>query len=258
PLRRACLLVGLCALLCLPALAADRSRVKAVDYVIDAEIVPKTHRLSARAKIKFVAGDDTNFASFELNNGLRITKVLDANGRTLSAERITQDNAVRISFPTTMAKGSSSTLTFDYEGPLASADDSPVEGLKLAYIGEDTAYLLYPARWFPITNYGIDRFTATIYVTAPSNFVVIGSGAAGPTKAGGAGKSVTPFAWQKPSFPGSIFAGPFQESAFGPIKVYFSAGKKQFASAYAETASKELEYFSTLYGPPPAGGGLNL
>src|SRR5262249_43529920 len=126
-------------------------------------------------------------------------------------------------------------------------------GLKLAYIGEDTAYLLYPARWFPITNYGIDRFTATIYVTAPSNFVVIGSGAAGPTKAGGAGKSVTPFAWQKPSFPGSIFAGPFQESPFGPNKVYFSRGKKPFASAYAETANKELEYFSTLYGPPPRG-----
>lgn len=258
PLRRALLFVGLCASLCLPALAADRPRVKAEDYVIDAEMVPKTHRLTARAKVKFTALEDTNFASFELNNGLRITKVLDEKGKPLTAERVTQDNAVRISFPTTLAKGSSSTLTFDYEGPLANADDSPVEGLQLAYIGEDTAYLLYPARWFPVTNFGIDRFTATINITAPNNFLVIGSGATAPAKPGPMGKNITTFSWQKPSFPGSIFAGPFQESAFGAVKIYFTAGKKQFASAYADSANKELEYFSSIFGPSPAGGTLKV
>ena len=118
PLRRAVLLIALCASLFLPALAADRSRVKAIDYTIDAEIVPKTHRLAAKAKVTFTALDDTNFASFQLNNALRITKVLDANGKVLTAERITQDNAVRISFPTSMPKGSNSTLTFEYEGHL--------------------------------------------------------------------------------------------------------------------------------------------
>jgi hypothetical protein len=259
PLRRAVLFIGFCASLCLPAMAADRPRVKAQDYVIDAEIVPKTHRLSARAKVTFSAIEDTNFASFELNNGLHITKVTDDKGKPLTAERVTQDSAVRISFPTTMAKGSSSTLTFEYEGPLANADDSPVEGLKLAYIGEDTAYLLYPARWFPVTNYGIDRFTAAINITAPNTFLVIGSGATGPAKPGAApGKNVTSFAWQKPSFPGSIFAGPFQESAFGSVKIYFTAEKKQFAPAYADMANKQLEYFSTLYGQSPAGGTLKI
>jgi hypothetical protein len=257
PLRRAWLLIGLMVSFCLPALAADRPRVKAEDYVIDAEIVPRTHHLSARARVKFIALEDTNFASFELNNGLRVTKVLDGNGRTLTPERITQDNAVRVSFPATLNKGASTTLTFDYEGALASADDSPVEGLKLAYIGDDVAYLLYPGRWFPVTNYGIDRFTATINVTAPSNFLVVGSGNGAP-KAGAAGKSVTSFAWQKPSFPGTIIAGPFQESAFGSIHVYFGAGKKQYASAYADTAVKELEYLSSLYGPAPGGGTLKV
>ena len=48
PLRRALLFIGLIASLCLPALAADRPRVKAEDYVIDAEIVPKTHHITAR------------------------------------------------------------------------------------------------------------------------------------------------------------------------------------------------------------------
>src|SRR5690349_7979803 len=102
PLRRAVLFIGLIASLCLPALAAERSRIKAEDYVIDAEIVPKTHRLTARAKVKFMAMEDVNFASFDLHNGLRVTKVLDEKGKPLTAERVTQDNTVRITFPTTM------------------------------------------------------------------------------------------------------------------------------------------------------------
>src|SRR6476469_8729765 len=107
PLRRAFLFVGLIASLCLPALAADRSRIKAEDYVIDAEIVPRSHRLTAHAKVKFTAVEDVNFASFELHNGLRVIKVTDERGKPLTAERVTQDNTVRISFPATMAKGTS-------------------------------------------------------------------------------------------------------------------------------------------------------
>src|ERR1041385_1135402 len=255
---RALLLSGLIAILCLPALAADRSRVRAEDYVIDAEIVPKTHHLSARVKVKFVALDDTNFASFELNNGLRVTKVLDEKGKPLTPERVTQENAVRISFPTTLTKGSSAILTFDYEGTLANADDSPVEGLKLAYIGEDVAYLLYPGRWFPVTNYGIDRFTATINLTAPAGITVVGSGSSGAPKPAAAGKAVTSFTWNKPSFPGTIVAGNFQETSVGAVKVYFGANKKQFASAYGDTANKELEYFASIYGPSISGGTLKL
>ncbi len=258
PLRSAFLFFGLIACLCFPAMAADRSRIKAEDYVIDAEIVPKSHRLTAHAKVKFTAVEDVNFASFELHNGLRVIKVTDERGKPLTAERVTQDNTVRISFPATMSRGTSATLTFDYEGALSGADDSPVEGLKLAYIGEDTSYLLYPARWFPVTNYGIDRFTATINVTAPTGTTVVGSGSTTAIRPAAAGKSVTTFSWQKPNFPGTIIAGKFQESAFGGIKVYFTANKKQFASAYADTASKELEYFSSLYGPAPAGGTLKL
>jgi hypothetical protein len=258
PLRRASIFIGMAACLCLSAMAADRSRIKAEDYVIDAEIVPKTHHLTARAKVKFTALDDVNFASFELHNGLRVTKVTDEKGKPLTAERVTQDNSIRISFPNSMPKGTTTTLTFDYEGSLASADDSPVEGLKLAYIGEDAIYLLYPGRWFPVTNYGIDRFTAAINVTVPAGIVVVGSGSTGPAKPAAAGKTVTSFTWQKPSFPGTIVAGNFQETAFGTIKVYFGASTKQLAPAYADTASKQLEFFTSIYGPAPAAGALSI
>jgi aminopeptidase N len=253
PLRRALSLFGLFLLAALPALA-QKPRIQADDYQIDAEILPKSHHLTARARVKFTALDDLNFASFELHNALHPTKVLDANGKPLSSERVTQDNAVRVTFPTALPKGTTTTLTFEYEGALANADDSPVEGLKLAYIGEDVTYLLYPGRWFPVLNYGIDRFTSEINITAPAGTVIIGSGSVKPEKAAPTGKVVASFRWEKPSFPGTIIAGPFTDSVFGGgnMHVYFSTAKKNFAPAYADTAEKEREFFSSIDGQAPS------
>lgn len=249
PLRRAYLVFGLIFSLLIPALGAERSRVKAEDYLIDAEIYPQSHQLNAHVRVKFTALDDTQFASFELNNALRVTKVLDANGKALSAERISQDNVIRVNFPNGLTKGASSTITFDYEGKLATADDSPVEGLKLAYIGEDETYLLYPGRWFPITNYGLDRFTSTINITAPAGTTIIGSGLAPASKQAPAGKTLATFVYQKPSFPGTIIAGAFVEADSGTARVFVHANKKQYAAAYADAANKQMEYFTSIYGP---------
>ena len=253
PLRRAPITFALMFLCALPVFG-QKARVRAEDYQINAEIIPKTHHLTAQAKVRFVALEDSNFANFELNNGLRVTKILDDKGKPLSAERISQENVVRVTFPNGITKGATNTITFDYEGTLATADDSPVEGLKLAYIGEDYTYLLYPGRWFPVTSYGIDRFTSTINVTAPAGTTVVGSGSVKPEKAAPAGKVTASFSWQKAGFPGSIFAGPFQDSVFGGgnMHVYFTANKKNFAPIYGDTALKELEYFSTIYGPAPS------
>ena len=158
------------------AQAASRQRLQVDSYDIAAELQPRTHRLVAHAVVKFTALEDISVASFELHNALRPTKVVDAAGKVLSAERISQDNAVRVALPDGLQKGQSSSLTFDYEGTLSSADDSPVQGLKLAYVGDDTSYLLYSGRWFPMVGYGTNRFTATIRLTVPSNWVAIGSG----------------------------------------------------------------------------------
>ncbi len=75
---------------------------------------------------------------------------------------------MRVALPSGMSKGQEATLTFDYEGNVTSADDSPVPGLRLAYVGDPITYLLYSGRWFPVTNYGIDRFTARLKITAPA------------------------------------------------------------------------------------------
>src|SRR5271169_3870772 len=86
-------------LVSLPAWAADKTRLRVDDYQIDAELTPHTHKISARAKVKFTALEDINVASFELHNDLRVTKVTDATGKPLPAERITQDSTVRVQLP---------------------------------------------------------------------------------------------------------------------------------------------------------------
>ena len=190
-------LVSCCALFALvaiqffvfPVLAAEKARLRVENYDIDAQLSPRAHKLTAKAKVRFTALDDLSAATFELHNALRPTKVTDEAGRLLQVERISQDNAIRVALPDGLAKGKTTTLDFEYEGTLDSADDSPVPGIKLASVGEDTSYLLYAGRWFPVSNYGINRFTATIRVTLPAHMTVIGSGTPTVANAGSGGPS---------------------------------------------------------------------
>ena len=219
--------------------AADRQRVQADSYIIQAVVTPETHQLKAVAQVKFTALDDISVASFQLQNGLRPTRVIDADGQTLSAERISQDATVRVSLPAGLSKGASSTLIFEYEGTVQSADDSVVPGLKLAYVGDPETYLLYAGAWFPMVGYGTNRFTSTIGVSAPTGYTVIGSGKetmgsmppigediepgratvkkaaarSGPGKlAIPAGYTTQTFTYAKASFPGTILIGKYVQT----------------------------------------------
>ena len=264
PQRRrlcACLVLAL-SFLSLPALAAEKAHFRADDYQIDAVLNPHEHKIGARAKVKITALEDLNIATFQLHNDLRLTKVTDPSGKALTADRIPQDSSVRVSLNKAVPKDQSTTLTFEYEGVLDSADDSPVPGLKLTSINDDTSYLLYAGDWFPVSAYGIDRFTATINVTVPAHMTVIGSGTVTPEEAPalkGASAATGPtktfsLKYDKASFPGTIVAGSFGDYASSEagidLHVYFKPTHKDLAAAYAETAVKEFTYFITLYGPP--------
>src|SRR5260370_38145582 len=141
------LTLSLVVLVAIASWAADKARLRVDNYQIEAELSPHLHQITARAKVKFTALQDLSVAVFELHNDLRVTKVLDEKNQPLSAERVTQDSTVRVPLPAGLPKDASTTLTFEYEGQLETADDSPVPGLKLAYISDDTSYLLYAGRW---------------------------------------------------------------------------------------------------------------
>src|ERR1700677_4759217 len=252
----------LLSLVSIPAWAAEKTRLRVDDYQIEAELTPHLHQISARAKVKFTALQDLNTAVFELHNGLRVTRVLDEHNQPLSAERVTQDSTVRVSLPAGLSKEASTTLTFEYEGEIESADDSPVPGLKLAYIGDDTSYLLYAGRWFPVSGYGLNRFTSRISITVPAHMLAIGSGKATVTanppskkpNSNGLPTKTFTFVDEKPSFPGTIVAGIFQEyksdEAGMDLHVFFKPDHQKLAPEYTTTAVQEFTYFITLYGTP--------
>jgi len=244
-----------------PALAAEKTRLRVDDYQIVVELLPQTHKLTARATVKVTALEDLSVATFQLNNGLRITKLTDANSKPLTPERNTQDSTVRFALNSGLAKNASSTFNFEYEGTLESADESPVQGLKLAYVGADTSYLLYSGLWFPVAGYGVNRFTSTISVTVPAHMVVIGSGKESPTAAAAtpvskktalANSKTFTFVWDKPSFPGTIIAGTFQEfksdEAGIDLHLFFKPNHQNLGAEYASTAVKAFTYFVTQYG----------
>jgi tetratricopeptide (TPR) repeat protein len=244
--------------LAMPSWAAEKTRLRVDDYQIEAELDPHLHQITARVKVKFTALQDLSVAVFELHNDLRVTKVLDDKNQPLSAERVTQDSTVRVPLPAGLSKDATTTLTFEYEGQLESGDNSPVPGLKLAYIGDDTTYLLYSGRWFPVSGFGLNRFTSTISVTLPAHMIAIGSGTASES-ASQKSNSVLPtktytFVSNKPSFPGTIIAGIFQEyksdDAGLDLHVYFKPTHQSLAPTYTTTAVQEFTYFITLYGLP--------
>src|SRR5579863_6704493 len=129
------LTLSLMVLLAVSSQAAEKARLRVDDYQIDVVLQPHLHQMSAKAKVKFTALQDLSVAVFELHNDLRVTKVTDEKNQPLSAERVTQDSTIRVPLPSGLSKDASTTLTFEYEGQLENADNSPVPGLSLAYIG---------------------------------------------------------------------------------------------------------------------------
>jgi hypothetical protein len=101
-------------------------KVRADDYNIEAELVPRAHKLIAKAQVKVTALEQVSILSFDLHNGLHITKLTDEAGKSITPERVTQDSTIRIALAQPLEKGSSATFNFEYEGTLQNADDSPV------------------------------------------------------------------------------------------------------------------------------------
>ncbi|MBZ5515197.1 MAG: tetratricopeptide repeat protein [Acidobacteriia bacterium] len=245
---------ALLAILLSASLGHAQTRFQVTHYAIDAELYPATHILTAKARVDFLAKTDLTTLAFDLHSSLRVDKVLDADGGEL---RFRRDGLnLQVDFLNPVQAGKTSSVTVSYGGPLASADGSPVEGLKLAYVGDEGSYLLYPGRWFPVSNYGVDRFAATMRITVPSGLTVIASGKElAPQQQ--TGKTTYAFDFDQPSFPGTVLAGKYvvqPGTAVGAnIALYLKPGHEQFAASYGEAAARILTFYSDEFGALPSG-----
>ncbi len=158
--------------------APQKTGFRAVSYEVFASLAPENQMLTARAIVEFEAQGPSRTLECQLHPNLTIGEVRDSSGNVLEADRNGQDGLdVSISLPNVVPAGQSTTLTFQYSGVLSSEENSPITGVRLASIGKDGAYLLLPARWFPLTDYPSNRFTGIFHIEVPQNFAVIGTGA---------------------------------------------------------------------------------
>jgi tetratricopeptide (TPR) repeat protein len=239
-----------------PAFAApSRPQLKVTAYVIHAEIDPAASRLTATTQVTFTALEDLVNPVFELNNGLALSSVTDASHQPLVSERLTPQNAVRFTLATPIPKNTSATWTFTYSGVLSGSDTSPVEGIKLAAIADPISILLYPGRWFPMSQTGLytDRFTAEMHIRVPSDERVVGSGPSGQPLSVGK-QTEYAFNWDKPGFPGTIVAGKFlQPQHTANFQIYTTEKRKTASLEFAATATKIFEFMSNTFGQPETG-----
>ncbi len=226
-------------------------QLKVTGYVIDADLVPSAGTLTATARVTFTAIEDLNTPTFELNNGLTITSATDAQGHALTSERLTPQNAVRFTLAQPIPKGTSTTWTFNYTG-IPTVETSPVDGIKLAQVADPISILLYPGRWFPMSQTGLftDRFTADMHIRVPSDERVVASGPAGSPKSVGK-ETEYDFSWTKPGFPGTVVAGKFlAPQRVENFQIYTLDTHKAGALDFGSTAAKQFEFMTTTFGQP--------
>jgi tetratricopeptide (TPR) repeat protein len=238
----------------LHAQRVERPALAISGYQIDAELDPSTHHLKATAVVSFTAPETLELASFGFHPALKVTKISDQSGKLLTGER-SADGTIRVTPAAPFVRGQVMHWTFEYEGTITGNEDGPIEGLKLAAIQEPITYLLYPARWFPMTGYLTNRFTAEMHIRVPQGMRVFSSGSLGASKpvtlASGKPGDQYDFNWTKPGFPGTVIAGRYVEPVTagpGNVKVYLTVSHQQAGNELAQTAAKEYDFFTGSFG----------
>jgi Peptidase family M1 domain len=231
-------------------------------YDISATLDSSHQSISAVAKVDLRATDVTGNVRVELHPNLIVSDVKTADGKSIGFGRDSMNPLyVLVTLPTPVAAGGHVTLTFTYSGLLANEENSPVPGVRAAVIGHDDAYLLLPARWFPLTNYPSNRYTATFHLNVPDTFAVAGSGKssaptpiAGKTGAEG-GRLLYTFECKTPGPHGTFVAGNLQLSpkqAEGiDVSVYAPRADSDHAQGFADDVARAVTVFSDLFGSLP-------
>jgi aminopeptidase N len=233
---------------------------RATNYEVEVLLHTDDQTISALAKVEFTAQQVSRTVVVELHQDLKINSVSVSGGKPLEFERDTV-NPMRltIGLPDAVAPGKSVTLVFNYTGPISSEDDSPTKGVRFASADKASAYLLLPARWFPLTNYPTNRYTGTFKIIVPDSFAVVGTGKPDPpTMSPGigrnaAGQATYVFHCEHPAPVGTFVAGalqlsPVQVEGFD-VSVFTPPVQANTANAYATSLAHIVSYFSDEFGP---------
>jgi len=258
-----------------------KSQFRAVHYDITAALLFQQHSISSRAVVRFEAKEPSALLDLELHQDLNVQAITLADGRPIHFDRDPKfPMRLTVTLPQTVVPGQIFSLTFDYSGPLINDDLSPVRGVRLAYVGDDTAILLRAGRWFPLTEYPGGQYTANINLITAENIMVVGTGEAEPpqkrtiqfeqpapakpgetrAKKDDSSKSIVgllyTFHVKQPEPAGSFMAGPWKTveghaggmdvTLFGPPA---AVAQPNLADEFAQSLSNITAYYSSEFGP---------
>ena len=268
-LRRACatfffftLIFLSCVAVPLEAQVPRPANFLAEHYDVSASLDAIGQSISATAKIDFKAVEASSSVRVELHPNLIVKEVKGPDGKPLNFERDNQNPLmVVVQLPTPVATGGHLTLTYSYAGLLVNEENSPVPGVRAALINKDGAYLLLLARWFPLTNFPSNRYTATFRLNVPDIFAVAGTGkASAPTpmpskNAVEGGRLLYTFECKNPAPHGTFVAGKLQlnpKQAEGiSVAVYAPRASSANAEEFADSVARSAIIFSDMFGPIP-------
>jgi aminopeptidase N len=245
-----------------PAQDVSKENFLAEHYDVAATIEPASQSLSAVAKVDFRAREVSSIVRVELHPNLNVTDIKNSAGHSVNFDRDQLNPMLlTINLPSPVAANATVALTFTYSGLLANEENSPVPGVRLASIYKGGAYLLLPARWFPLTAYPTNRYTGTFRLTVPDTFVVAGTGktqspttVAAKTAAEG-GRLLYVFECKDAQPNGSFVAGPLQLSAKQAegldVNVYAPPAASKNAGDFANAVARSVIAFSDLFGQLP-------
>jgi aminopeptidase N len=231
-------------------------------YDVSATLDAIGQSISATAKVDFKAVEASSTVRVELHPNLLVKEVKSVDGKILNSERDNQNPLiVVVQLPTPVATNGHVTLSFTYAGILANEENSPVPGVRAALINKDGAYLFLPARWFPLTNFPSNRYTATFRLNVPDTFAVAGTGkASAPTPTAGknaveGGRLLYTFECKNAAPHGTFVAGNLQlnpSQAEGiHVSVYAPRAASANAAEFAASVARSVIIFSDLFGPIP-------
>src|SRR5215470_12248506 len=235
----------------------------ATRYDVSATLDAIGQSISATAKIDFTATEASSNVRVELHPNLVVKEVKGPDNKPLAFVRDNQNPLLlNVQLSTPVATNGHVSLTFTYAGLLFNEENSPVPGVRVASISKDGAYLLLPARWFPLTNYPSNRYTATFRLNVPETFAVAGTGkAAAPTPVAGKNAVEGPrllytFECPRPAQHGTFVAGnhlqlnPKQAEGIH-VAVYAPRNMSANAQEFASDVARAALTFSDLFGPIP-------
>jgi aminopeptidase N len=241
-----------------PAQAPRAFAFRATNYNVEVVLRPEDQTLVGQAKVDFVADQVSKTLVVELHPDLKISSVHVPGGKPLEFDRDKNYPLnVDIGLPEVASPGKQVTLVFEYSGPVSNEDDSPTKGVRFASIEKTSAYLLLPARWFPLTNYPSNRYTGTFKLVVPDTLAVVGTGKADspvmmpPIGKGTGGQAAYTFHCDNAAPVGTFVAGALQltpaHSEGVDVSVYTPPAQAATATNYANSLAHIVLYLSDAF-----------